>query len=62
MFAKKPLHIHLKCENCSEVIDITDEEIILQFIKMNGLIENKYIVEIFDADIMLHGYCEKCKK
>lgn len=62
MFAKRPLHIHLRCEVCSQVIDIIDEEIILGFLKVNNLIEEKYKTEIFDADILLHGCCNKCKK
>lgn len=61
MFAKKPLHIHFKCENCDKIIDIVDRKIILKFVKINGLIEDIYSSEIFDADIMLHGYCKDCK-
>lgn len=62
MFAKKPMHIHLRCEVCSQVIDVIDDEIILKFLKVNNLIEQKYKMEIFDADILIHGCCKKCKK
>ncbi len=60
MFAKKPLHIHLQCENCKEIVDIVDQEIILQFLKLNSSIEKKCKVEIHDADIMFHVLCNDC--
>lgn len=60
MFAKKPLHIHLQCENCKEIVDVIDQEIILQFLKLNSIIEKKCKVEIHDADIMFHVLCNDC--
>lgn len=60
MFAKKPLHIHLQCENCGEIKDVLDQEIILQFLKINSIIEKKYNVEIKDADIMFHVLSNDC--
>lgn len=60
MFAKKPLHIHLQCENCDEIKDVLDQEIILQFLKINSIIEKKYNVEIKDADIMFHVLSNDC--
>ena len=60
MFAKKPLHIHLQCKNCEKIVDVVDQEIILQFLKINSLIEKNYSVEIQDADIMFDALCDNC--
>lgn len=60
MFAKKPLHIHLQCKNCEKIVDVVDQEIILQFLKINSMIEKNYSVEIQDADIMFDVLCDDC--
>ena len=60
MYARKPLHIHFKCEKCGDIKDIVDREIILKHLKINNLIEEKYTMEIHDIDIMYHGLCQKC--
>lgn len=60
MYAKKPLHIHFKCENCNRIEDIIDQEIILEYFKINKLIEEKQESKIFDIDIMFHGLCKDC--
>jgi Fur family ferric uptake transcriptional regulator len=60
MFARKPLHIHFKCENCGDIKDIADREIILKYLKTNNLVEEKYFVEIYDVDVMFHGLCDNC--
>ena len=60
MYAKKPLHIHFKCENCGRIEDIIDQEIILEYFKINKLIEEKQQNEIFDIDIMFRGLCRDC--
>ena len=62
IYAKKPLHIHFKCEKCEDVKDIVDREIILEHLKINNLIEEKYSMEINDVDIMYHGLCGECVK
>ena len=60
MYARKPLHIHFKCEECGDIKDIVDKEIILKYLKVDNLVEEKYIVEINDVDIMFHGLCNNC--
>ena len=60
LYAKKPLHIHFKCENCNRIEDIIDQEIILEYFKINKLIEEKQESKIFDIDIMFHGLCKDC--
>ena len=60
IFARKPLHIHFKCEKCQDIKDIVDRNIILKHLKINNLIEEKYSMEIHDADIMYDGLCDKC--
>lgn len=62
IYAKKPLHIHFKCEKCEYVKDIVDREIILEHLKINNLIEEKYSMEINDVDMMYHGLCGECLK
>lgn len=60
MYAKKPLHIHFKCEHCNCIEDIIDQEIILEYFKINKLIEEKQESKIFDIDIMFRGLCKDC--
>ncbi|HSH36106.1 Fur family transcriptional regulator, partial [Schnuerera sp.] len=60
MYAKKPLHIHFKCEECENLIDIKDRDIILKYLKINNSIEKKYGIQINDLDIMFHGLCSNC--
>lgn len=61
MYAKKPLHIHLKCEKCGKIEDIENKEIILQYLKLNKKLEEIYDAEIYDVDIMFQGICKNCK-
>lgn len=60
MYGKKPLHIHFQCENCGCIEDILDQDIILEYLRINRLIEDKQGCEIFDMDIMFHGLCKDC--
>lgn len=60
MYAKKPLHIHFKCDICNSIEDIVDQDIILEYLKLNKLIEEKQDNEIVDVDIMFHGICKDC--
>lgn len=62
MYAKKPLHIHLQCEGCGKIEDIINQDIILEYLKINQLIEEDRECEIHDMDIMIHGICKKCTK
>ncbi len=62
MYGKKPLHIHFQCENCGCIEDILDQDIILEYLRINRLIEDKQSCEIFDMDIMFHGLCKDCIK
>lgn len=62
MYAKKPLHIHFQCSNCNVIKDIVDEDIVLEYLKLNKLIEKKHGSQIRDIDIMLHGLCKDCLK
>ena len=60
MYAKKPLHIHMQCENCGNIEDIVDQDIILEYLRLNQLIEEKENYQIHDMDIMIHGLCKDC--
>ncbi|MBZ2175191.1 transcriptional repressor [Schnuerera sp. xch1] len=60
MYAKKPLHIHFKCERCKTIMDIDDKEIILKYLKINNLIEKNNKIQVNDVDIMFHGLCNNC--
>ncbi|SHK38081.1 Fur family transcriptional regulator [Tepidibacter formicigenes] len=62
MYGKKPLHIHFQCVKCNSVIDIDDNNLNLQYLKIGREIEDKNNVDIYDIDIMLVGVCDKCKK
>ncbi|SHH22888.1 Fur family transcriptional regulator [Tepidibacter thalassicus] len=62
MYSKKPLHIHFQCVKCNSIIDIDDNNLNLQYLKICREIENKNNVDIYDIDIMLVGICDKCKK
>lgn len=62
IFSRKPLHIHLKCCNCDNIIDIDSSGLNIEYLKLNQLIEKKNNVEIKDIDIMFTGLCSKCKE
>ena len=62
MFGKKPLHIHFKCNNCDELIDIDDNNLNLEYINLNHIIEENNDLEIQDTDILFKGLCSKCKE
>ncbi len=62
MFGKKPLHIHFKCNNCDELIDIDDTDLSIEYINLNHIIEDNNDLEIIDTDILFKGICSKCKE
>lgn len=62
MFSKKPLHLHLKCYECDNIIDISSSGLSIEYLRLNKLIEEKNDIEIFDIDIMFVGLCSKCKE
>lgn len=62
IYSRKPLHIHLKCNKCDNIIDIDSRELNLKYLKLNRTIEAKNNIEIFDVDIMFIGLCSKCKE
>lgn len=62
IFSKKPLHIHLKCYNCDNIIDIDSQGLNLEYLKLNKKIEEKNNIEIYDMDIMFIGLCSECKE
>jgi Fur family transcriptional regulator, ferric uptake regulator len=61
MYSKKPLHVHFQCVKCNDIIDVENNSIEFQYLKLNKEIEKSDNVEIFDANIMLIGLCYKCK-
>lgn len=62
LFGKKPLHINFKCTNCNTMADIDDTETNLDYIRLNQKVENKMGLEVNDANIILLGVCENCRK
>ncbi len=62
IFSGNPLHIHFKCSKCNSIIDIEDNFLNLEYIKLNKKIEEKNNLEIDDLNIMLIGICSKCKE
>lgn len=62
MFGKKPLHIHFKCNNCEELIDIDDNDLNIEFINLSHYIEDNNDLEILDTDILFKGICNNCKE
>ncbi len=60
MLKKPPLHIHLQCENCGNIEDVLNQEIIFEYLKINQLIEEDRKCRIYDMDIMIHGLCRDC--
>ena len=62
IFGQKPLHIHFKCNECGDLIDIDNNEINLEYINLSNKIEEDNNIEITDTDILLRGICSKCKE
>lgn len=62
IFSRKPLHMHLKCYKCDNIIDIDSRGLNLRYLKLNKIIEEKNDMEIYDIDIMFIGLCSKCKE
>lgn len=62
IFSKKPLHIHLKCYECDNIIDMDSSGIDIEYLKLNKMVEEKNNMEIFDIDIMFIGLCSRCKE
>lgn len=62
IYSKKPLHLHFQCIECSDILDIDERKVALEYLKLNKIIENIHDLEIYDVDIMLIGLCETCRK
>ena len=62
IYSRKPLHIHFKCINCNDIIDIDDSNINLELIKLNNYIEKAKDIDIEDVNIVLSGICSKCRE
>ncbi|WP_428865685.1 Fur family transcriptional regulator [Clostridium sediminicola] len=62
LFSKKSLHIHMKCLKCGRIVDIDDEEIIYNYLRLNISLEKKYEIEIKDTNLVFQGICKSCKE
>lgn len=62
IFSGSPLHIHFKCFKCHSIIDINDSQINIEYLKLNRLVERNLKSVVYDANIMLLGLCEKCRR
>ncbi len=62
MFSGEPFHIHLRCYECDNLIDIESREFNLEYLKLIKKIEKSNNIEIYDSDIMFIGLCSKCKE
>ncbi|WP_352420349.1 transcriptional repressor [Proteiniborus sp.] len=62
IYSRKPLHIHLKCYKCDNIIDIDSRGLNLEYLKLNKIIEEKNNIEISDIDIIFIGLCSECKE
>lgn len=61
-FSGNPLHIHFKCFNCNNIIDIDSQNINFDYLKLNKKVETENNLEIYDSDIMFTGLCSRCKE
>lgn len=62
IYSKKPLHIHFKCLKCNDIIDIDDNTLNFEYIKLNNQIQAEKKLDIYDIDILLKGLCSKCRE
>ena len=62
MFGQKPLHIHFKCDDCGDLIDIDNNELNLKYIDLTQQIEDEHDIDVMDTDILFKGTCSKCRK
>ena len=61
IFGRKPIHIHFKCTNCGKIIDIEDNKLYHEYLKLNRLIEERDLL-IYDSVVTFKGICSDCKK
>lgn len=62
IFSGKPLHIHFKCIKCNSIIDIDNNSLALDYLRLNNKIEKENNLIVSDANIMLIGLCTKCRE
>lgn len=62
IYSKKPLHLHFQCVKCSDIIDIDEREVVLEYLKLNKTVEDINNLEIHDVDIMFIGICRRCRE
>ncbi len=62
LFSGKPLHIHFKCLKCNSIIDIDNNKLDLEYLKLNRSIEHSEDLQIRDANILFLGLCSRCKE
>ena len=62
IFSGKPLHIHLKCNECDSIIDIDSNILNLEYLRLNNKLEKENNLEIYDSNIMFIGLCSKCRE
>lgn len=61
IYSKRPLYIHFQCAQCNVIIDIDEKDVVLKYLKIHNFIEESNDLEIYDANSMLIGLCEKCR-
>ncbi|QHX36117.1 Fur family transcriptional regulator [Spiroplasma sp. TIUS-1] len=59
--AIKPHLIHIKCDECSKIIDVDDKKENTQFMNSFISLGKKFNVEVNHYKIELHGICNECK-
>ncbi len=62
IFSGKPLHIHFKCVKCDSIIDIDNQSLEIDYLKLNNKIQKENNLIVYDANIMLIGLCNKCRE
>lgn len=53
---KTDLHSHFICQKCNRLIDLYDSN----YQKIINELQNKYSLNIIEANIILYGICEEC--
>ena len=61
IFGRKPIHIHFKCTNCGKIMDIEDNKLYHEYLKLDRLIEERDLL-IYDSVFTFKGICSDCKK